>query len=765
MLKFKKCLALLLAVVLCLTVFAGCKSSGDDNGEGNGNGSSDTPLVIGYSEFSQKFSPFFASSAYDMDVSGMTQVSLMTIDRAANVIYNAIKGETVAYNGTDYTYSGIADLKVDQKTDTTVYTIKIRDDVKFSDGHVIDADDIIFSYYVLCDPSYDGSSTLYSAPIVGLKNYRANNSAVEDFTDEMIAAEIANPSDETKEFISGYIKDLLTSEFSWCGEKDVFDKYSETTGAKTVAELFEMFYGIDEDADYSGMTDEQVIDAVTKQYGTDYKTLAAAYAGDDGYFDDDINSAVNEILAKKVEGATEVNNISGIKKLDQQTVEVTTKGFAANAIYTICGIDVAPMHYYGNEADYDYDNNKFGFTRGDLSSVQSKTTAPMGAGPYKFVKYENRVVYFEANELYYKGAPKTKYIQFKESADSDLVPGVNTGTIDAANPSGSKKTLDAIASYNSNKETTGDKITTMMVDYLGYGYIGISANTVKVGDNGSSEESRNLRKAIATILSVYREVAIDTYYGDSASPIQYPISNTSWAAPRSSDEGYKIAFSTDVDGKDIYTSDMSSEDKYAAAIEAAKGFLKAAGYTYDEASGKFTAAPAGASMKYTVMLGADGKGDHPSFSLLTNAREALGKLGITLEIQDLTDTTQLWDSLDAGTCELWCAAWGAAIDPDMYQIYHSSNITGGTKQNYYAIDDKNLDQLIMDARQSADQTYRKSIYKQALDIIIDWAVEVPIYQRQDCLIFSSERVNIDTITKDITPYWGWMAEIEKIEMK
>ena len=35
---------------------------------------------------------------------------------------------------------------------------------------------------------------------------------------------------------------------------------------------------------------------------------------------------------------------------------------------------------------------------------------------------------------------------------------------------------------------------------------------------------------------------------------------------------------------------MVADEKYDAAIEAAKGFFKAAGYTYDEASGKFTAA-------------------------------------------------------------------------------------------------------------------------------------------------------------------------------
>ncbi len=45
---------------------------------------------------------------------------------------------------------------------------------------------------------------------------------------------------------------------------------------------------------------------------------------------------------------------------------------------------------------------------------------------------------------------------------------------------------------------------------------------------------------------------------------------------------------------------------------------------------------------------------------------------------------------------------------------------------------------IIDARSTADQEYRKSVYKQCLDIILDWAVEIPIYQRQNCVIYSPE---------------------------
>ena len=96
-----------------------------------------------------------------------------------------------------------------------------------------------------------------------------------------------------------------------------------------------------------------------------------------------------------------------------------------------------------------------------------------------------------------------------------------------------------------------------------------------------------------TVLSAYRDEGIDSYYGETASVINYPISNTSWAAPQVTDDGYQIAYSTDVEGNAIYTADMSTEDKYAAALNAALGYFEAAGYTVE--NGKVTAAPEGAA--------------------------------------------------------------------------------------------------------------------------------------------------------------------------
>jgi len=425
------------------------------------------------------------------------------------------------------------------------------------------------------------------------------------------------------------------------------------------------------------------------------------------------------------------------------------------------------MHYYGDESQYDYENNKFGHPFGDLSAVGAKTSQPMGLGPYRFEGYRDRTVYFSANDSYYKGRPKINTVQFREFDEADKITALTTGDADISQPTTSSSRYSQIRSLNSNGGLSGDVITAYEADNLGYGFIGINADTVKVGDDGSSDASKYLRKGLCTVLASYRDIAVSSYYGDSAQVIDYPISATSWAAPRRSDAGYSTAYSADIDGKPIYTQAMTESERNSAALNAAAAYFKAAGYTYDSASGKFTAAPDGASLVYEVMIPAAGSGDHPAFQVLSNAASALSSIGITLEINDLADPSLLWKRIDAGTQQLWSAAWGASYDPDMYQLYHSSGIpgNGGSDSNHYHIADNSLDRLIMEARRSDDRSYRRTAYKACLDIILDWGCELPVYQRKNVTLISTERVNIATVTPDITTYYGWMSDIELLELR
>ena len=140
--------------------------------------------------------------------------------------------------------------------------------------------------------------------------------------------------------------------------------------------------------------------------------------------------------------------------------------------------------------------------------------------------------------------------------------------------------------------------------------------------------------------------------------------------------------------------------------------------------------------------------------------EALKTIGFDLTINDLADGTIMWDALNSETAEMWCAAWQATLDPDMFQIYHSE----GGSANYYAIYSDELDELVMEGRTNTDQAFRKAVYKEALDFIVDYAVEIPVYQRQNASVFSTQRVNVDSIPQDLTTFYSYLNEIEKIQM-
>ena len=389
--------------------------------------------------------------------------------------------------------------------------------------------------------------------------------------------------------------------------------------------------------------------------------------------------------------------------------------------------------------------------------MKDVTSTPVGAGPYIFQSYSNGQVVFEANPSYYLGEPVIKNFIYQETSEADMITGLQTGTLDIADPSYSTDVAQQVAEINGSEDLDGDVITTRLYDFLGYGYIGVNPNRVKVGDDPDSDASKDLRKAIATIISVYRDEGINSYYGETASVINYPISNTSWAAPVTTDDGYQVAYSVDVNGEPIYTADMDAPARYEAAKQAALGFLEAAGYTIE--NGVATAAPEGASLTYMIDVGAQGQGDHPSFMIMTNAAAALAEIGITLNINDIANANDLYAKYQEGQSDFWAAAWGAATDPDMYQLYHSNGTT-----NYYQISDPYLDALIEDGRASTNQTYRKEIYKEAMEIIMDWAVEIPIYQRSEAYLFNTQVVDISTLPTDLTPYWGPLAEVHTLSL-
>ena len=483
------------------------------------------PLVVAEGEFSENFSPYYAMSVADANVMEMTQINMLTTDRLGGIVYDAIDGTTVPYNGTDYTYTGPCNISVDydEAKDIATYTIGLKPGVRFSDGVEATADDIIFTYYVYADPSYVGPITLSSYHIIGLENYQTQTSdevltkyqAVAGAIQAAGAMHVWTADDAWTEAQQNDYWALVKS--AWMQDlQDIVDlcaasypdyiadlgktqeELASNAGLKVALAMYAWtFASPDAGGALVGAYTGNSWDLTTTYPALDdlYAEAYAKYAGDAEAFyateaaDPAATSTVLQAqadfvsaeAAKDPAAADGVPNISGIQKIDNYTVTVQTEGYVAPAIYTICGLYITPMHYYGDADQYDYENNRFGHPYGDLSLMQAKTTQPMGAGPYQFVKYENRICYFEVNENYYKGEPATKQVQFKETADSEIVSGLVSGTVEIGDLNSSKASFEEIMDYNANQEISGDVIQTAKADFLGYGYIGISAARIPSG--------------------------------------------------------------------------------------------------------------------------------------------------------------------------------------------------------------------------------------------------------------------------------------------
>lgn len=785
----KRALALLLALVLAPALTA-CGGEHEPEPEPE-------TLNVAWETLNGKFSPFYAETTADRDAMELTQLRLLSNDRAGMVVYRGIEGETIPYNGTDYTYYGPADLTVAENPDGTVwYDFTLREALCFSDGTPLTVDDLIFSLYVLCDPAYNGPSKLNTMPIQGLRDYRLNNISLsallarlgEDNTDFSLVTEAQQTA--FWEAVNSVLVPLA---------QELQDRYEAFTNANLEEDEEPVVYTPARTALQFGWElpeDTSIKDLALffgAQFGWDFEKLAAWLR--DGIISiTGLPEQLGEVYGYSnitVTSGAHAARISGIQKTGENSLRIVADRLDVSMLYYLGSVYIAPLHYYGDAALYDYDNDSFGFPKGDLSGVRAKTEQPLGAGPYRLVEYQNGEVTYEANERYYLGAPKIERISLRSDQNSyQKLENLARGSLDISWFSAGCGFDQALI------DSLEGTVTFLYADEIHnptYQYIGLNPKTVNVAGAPGSEASKCLRRALATVIAACREDGLaearEKGLVTQAHVIEYPISNTSWAAVQPGEAEFKTAFSEDVNGTPIYTEDMTEEERDTAAAEAALGFFAAAGYTVEE--GRLTAAPEGAALSYEVQLSyfpqSDGGCVDPVWLTMQRAREILSALGMELTLVNTFETEEmgfpavgecdLWWAVwgDANLAGLWCEAdkwndWYAVTDPAPHfrEICYADAANGGANpgayQSVYGVSDPELDQLILAAGSTADQTRRRALYRQCLEIVQDWACEVPFSQDRDTLAYAAGRIREGTLPGDLTGHYGWMREIHRLEL-
>ncbi|MBQ4053465.1 MAG: hypothetical protein IJD33_03905, partial [Clostridia bacterium] len=270
---------------------------------------------------------------------------------------------------------------------------------------------------------------------------------------------------------------------------------------------------------------------------------------------------------------------------------------------------------------------------------------------------------------------------------------------------------------------------------LGYGYIGINAGKV---------ENIWIRRAIMAAMQT--ELALDFYAPNTCTKIDWPISTVSWAYPREQNGTPKAS--------PVPWTQWTSVDAAKAKI---REYMANAG---DDANLKYTFTIAGASIS-----------EHPTYAVFKQAAEILNDLGWNVEVKA---DSQALTKLSTGALQVWAAAWGSTIDPDMYQVYHKDSkatsvyawgyreIKTDPSREEYDIIYNQLSPLIDDARSIMDQELRKPMYEEAMELVLNLAIEMPVYQRKT--LYAYNKNTLKGLNDEVNPYSSPLEKIWEIEL-
>lgn len=369
---------------------------------------------------------------------------------------------------------------------------------------------------------------------------------------------------------------------------------------------------------------------------------------------------------------------------------------------------------------------------------------------------------------------KINKIRYSVLSANNMIDNLQTENVDFIEPNATPDTISSL-------DSKGIKHTSVTTS--GYGYIGINAGKVP---------GIHVRKAIMHALDTNECVK---YYKTMATAINRPMSTTNWAYPDDvisyypyiggtipkelfTKQGKKYKYEVCSEYRD-YINQLITEgalnlgdvEKGTAVLTEAQQtkylqmLVEMDGYTIG-GSGIYSRNSNGKTdeLKYTFTVAGDSN-DHPAFGTMTKAKTLLDKIGFSITVKNDKDALLL---LASGGLTVWAAAWSSTIDPDMYQVYHKdSKATSVLNWGYreilndtsgkYDTEKQIISELSALIDRGREYTYKEQripIYAEALDKIMELAVELPTYQRDDLFAYNQYKIDVNTFYQNPTSFKG-----------
>ena len=329
----KRIISLLLAVVLCLStvsMLSGC----------NNEGAKADAFVIMTELLDGLFNPFYYTAANDGTIVSMTQISMI------GAAYDEATGKiSVAYGDNEAVVT--KDYEIVENDDGTVsYYFVLKNGIKFSDGHPLTMEDVLFNYYVYLDPVYTGSNTLYSTKIKGLEAYRTQT-----FTSDSSGNQMA-------------------------------DNAAEMAAAR-LQELVDLYANLREDSDTGEVTYDELVAAIKSH------TLSYGYTS---AISNDASEVTTDNLKADLDYALKLFKEELYSDYDSAQESFTEEPYNAADIDALFDDEVFNFMFYEGYVAFDYvlgADGKPDKTKIDKDSIKKNYTASNKEDAIKYV-YDNK---------------------------------------------------------------------------------------------------------------------------------------------------------------------------------------------------------------------------------------------------------------------------------------------------------------------------------------------------------------------------------------
>ena len=464
----------------------------------------------------------------------------------------------------------------------------------------------------------------------------------------------------------------------------IHEKYTWNDGTPVTAKDFLFVYEIIGHGDYTGI-----------RFGDDYKNVVGMEEYHWGTISEENLKKLQEASAdfKMPEGITPAKEISGVKIIDDKTLEITFKNFSVDILWG-GGIPTEPVPYHQLK-DIPMDK---------MQESDAIRKNPLSCGPYYITNVvPGESVEFKANPYYWKGQVNIPTAIVTVLNPDKLVESMKAGEYDIylRAPATKFEEIKDLPNYDVLTRT----------DYA-YSYIGYklgkwdAQNKTNVYDPNSKMANLNLRSAMEMALDA--DLIGETYYSGLR---------------------YRGATIIPTVFKSFHDSSLQPVQQ---DMEKAKQLLDEAGYKDVDGDGK-RENPDGSKLTINLAHMDSASIDKELVAYYIQQWNEIG-LDIALTEGRLLEFNHFYDLVEADNenIDVFFGAWSVGTNPEPYSQYGKDAVW-----NFSRFVDDELEAALkkITAEESFDDEFRKQAYKDVQRIIYEKKPVKRLHATWKCLFF------------------------------